>query len=211
MKSFELVRFALGAIVAHPMRSALTSLGVVIGVAAVVLMTSIGQGAQQQVTSTISGLGSNLDVDSIVTQLMTLEKKPLTLLTTEAAATKTRISAFGSLKSLVSTFQSAMASLTAQTFGAVKAATSDSTIATAAASSGAPTGTHSLEILTLAQAQKIKSTAFPATTTAVGSGTLTFRYGTTSGSSFSPLFSRPRREAMISLASSLRKFLMKPS
>jgi len=60
MRSFELVRFALGAIVAHPMRSVLTSLGVVIGVAAVVMMTSIGLGAQQRVTQAISGLGSNL-------------------------------------------------------------------------------------------------------------------------------------------------------
>ncbi|TAJ70450.1 MAG: ABC transporter permease [Phenylobacterium sp.] len=60
MRSFELVRFALGAIIAHPMRSVLTSLGVVIGVAAVVMMTSIGLGAQQRVTQAISGLGSNL-------------------------------------------------------------------------------------------------------------------------------------------------------
>jgi putative ABC transport system permease protein len=60
MKVFELVRFALGAIIAHPMRSVLTSLGVVIGVAAVVMMTSIGLGAQKQVTNAISGLGSNL-------------------------------------------------------------------------------------------------------------------------------------------------------
>ena len=60
MRVFELVRFAVGAIIAHPMRSVLTSLGVVIGVAAVVIMTSIGLGAQKQVTSAISGLGSNL-------------------------------------------------------------------------------------------------------------------------------------------------------
>jgi len=60
MKFYELVRFALGAIVAHPMRSVLTSLGVVIGVAAVVMMTSIGLGAQKRVTEAISGLGSNL-------------------------------------------------------------------------------------------------------------------------------------------------------
>ncbi len=60
MRFFELVRFAIGAIIAHPMRSVLTSLGVVIGVAAVVIMTSIGLGAQKQVTSAISGLGSNL-------------------------------------------------------------------------------------------------------------------------------------------------------
>ena len=60
MRVFELDRFAIGAIIAHPMRSVLTSLGVVIGVAAVVIMTSIGLGAQKQVTSAISGLGSNL-------------------------------------------------------------------------------------------------------------------------------------------------------
>ena len=60
MKPVDLVRFATGAIVAHPMRSALTSLGVVIGVAAVVMMTSIGLGAQHMVTSAIGGLGSNM-------------------------------------------------------------------------------------------------------------------------------------------------------
>ncbi|HEY3694546.1 ABC transporter permease [Phenylobacterium sp.] len=60
MRSVELVRFAAGAIVAHPLRSVLTSLGVVIGVAAVVMMTSIGLGAQQRVTAAISSLGSNL-------------------------------------------------------------------------------------------------------------------------------------------------------
>jgi putative ABC transport system permease protein len=60
MRSWELVRFAIGAIIAHPMRSALTSLGVVIGVAAVVMMTSIGLGASKRVTDTIAGLGSNL-------------------------------------------------------------------------------------------------------------------------------------------------------
>jgi len=60
MRFYELVRFAIGAIIAHPMRSVLTSLGVVIGVAAVVMMTSIGLGASKRVTEAISGLGSNL-------------------------------------------------------------------------------------------------------------------------------------------------------
>ena len=60
MSSFELVRFALGAIAAHPMRSALTSLGVVIGVAAVIMMTSIGLGAQQNVEKALSSLGTNM-------------------------------------------------------------------------------------------------------------------------------------------------------
>ena len=64
MRSLDLVGFAAGAIVAHPMRSALTALGVVIGVAAVVLTTAIGLGAQQNVSRSISALGSNLIVIS---------------------------------------------------------------------------------------------------------------------------------------------------
>jgi putative ABC transport system permease protein len=64
MKRMDLVRSAAGAIIAHPMRSTLTSLGVVIGVAAVVIMTSIGLGAQQRVMGAISGLGSNLIIIS---------------------------------------------------------------------------------------------------------------------------------------------------
>lgn len=60
MSSMELVRFAVGAIAAHPMRSALTSLGVVIGVAAVIMMTSIGVGAQQRVEQALSSLGTNM-------------------------------------------------------------------------------------------------------------------------------------------------------
>lgn len=60
MSPLELGRFAVGAIAAHPMRSALTSLGVVIGVAAVIMMTSIGLGAQQQVEQALSSLGTNM-------------------------------------------------------------------------------------------------------------------------------------------------------
>ena len=64
MKPIELARFAAHAIAAHPLRSILTSLGVVIGVAAVVVMTSIGLGAQQRIMGAISGLGSNLIIIS---------------------------------------------------------------------------------------------------------------------------------------------------
>ena len=60
LRTSDLVGFAARAIGAHPLRSLLTALGVVIGVAAVVMMTSIGMGAQQRVASAIAGLGSNL-------------------------------------------------------------------------------------------------------------------------------------------------------
>ena len=60
MRVREALRVALQALVANRLRSLLTTLGVVIGVFAVVLLVAIGQGARQEITSTIEGLGSNL-------------------------------------------------------------------------------------------------------------------------------------------------------
>ncbi len=60
MKLMEAFRIAIKALNANKVRSALTMLGVIIGVAAVILLVSIGTGVQSQVTGQISGLGSNL-------------------------------------------------------------------------------------------------------------------------------------------------------
>ena len=53
-------RTAYEAIIARRMRSVLTMLGILIGIAAVMLTVGLGQGAQQQVASAINALGSNL-------------------------------------------------------------------------------------------------------------------------------------------------------
>jgi len=58
----ETVRTAFSALNARRMRSALTMLGILIGIAAVMLTVGLGQGAQQQITSQINALGSNLIV-----------------------------------------------------------------------------------------------------------------------------------------------------
>ncbi|MFA5844181.1 MAG: ABC transporter permease [Coriobacteriia bacterium] len=57
MESF---RVALRALTANKVRSSLTMLGVIIGVAAVILLVAIGTGVQNEVTGQIEGLGSNL-------------------------------------------------------------------------------------------------------------------------------------------------------
>ncbi len=57
---FEHVRSALGAIRANKLRSALSMLGILIGVTAVIAMLAIGKGAQKSVETQLSGLGSNL-------------------------------------------------------------------------------------------------------------------------------------------------------
>jgi putative ABC transport system permease protein len=56
----EALRVAVSALLTNRMRSLLTTLGVLIGVMSVVLLVAIGQGARQEITGAIEGLGSNL-------------------------------------------------------------------------------------------------------------------------------------------------------
>ena len=51
---------ALETLSANKLRSGLTILGIVIGVAAVIAMLAVGEGAQSYITGTITGLGTNL-------------------------------------------------------------------------------------------------------------------------------------------------------
>jgi len=60
MNVLETFRTGLEAVVSHRLRSALTVLGIMIGITAVILTVGLGEGAQQQVSSQISALGSNL-------------------------------------------------------------------------------------------------------------------------------------------------------
>src|SRR5258708_39199596 len=56
----EIISVALGALRANKLRSLLTMLGIVIGVAAVIAMVAIGSGAQQAVKDRINALGTTL-------------------------------------------------------------------------------------------------------------------------------------------------------
>ncbi|MDX2274960.1 MAG: ABC transporter permease [Hyphomonadaceae bacterium] len=60
MRTADLVATAANALRSNPLRSALTALGVIIGVASVVAMVALGSGAQARVQQSISSLGSNL-------------------------------------------------------------------------------------------------------------------------------------------------------
>jgi putative ABC transport system permease protein len=60
MNLLMIIRVAFRALVRNKMRAALTMLGIIIGVSAVIAMVSIGQGAQQSVQDQIAGIGTNL-------------------------------------------------------------------------------------------------------------------------------------------------------
>src|SRR4249919_2578158 len=59
MNFLEILRTAVFALRGNWLRSALTSLGVIIGIAAVIVMVSVGQGTQAEIDKLVSGLGSN--------------------------------------------------------------------------------------------------------------------------------------------------------
>lgn len=129
-----------------------------------------------------AGIGSNLDVDGIVSQLMTVEKQPLALLQKREADYQSKLSAYGTLKGSLSAFQTAMQGLAdGSKFQSATASAADSSVLTASASGAngkAVPGSYSVEVQQLAQQQKIRSDGFASTSTMVGSGTLTIQYGT---------------------------------
>lgn len=119
-----------------------------------------------------AGIGSNLPIDSIINQLMAVERRPIALLDKRVASFQSQLSAIGSLKSAMSTFQSAAAGLSdIAKFQAISAKIADTAIASATAGSKATPGKYSLEISQLAQSQKLVTNGQASATAALGQGT----------------------------------------
>lgn len=145
-----------------------------------------------------TGLGSNLNIDSIVSGLMQVEKAPLTAIQTKQTKIQSQISAYGNVKNVLSTFQSALSGLTSLAgLQKVKATSSDSASVSITGVTGAQQSAYSIEVSQLAQAQKLVTAGQADTTTAIGSGTITIDFGTItngtlsadgkySGASFTP-------------------------
>lgn len=120
------------------------------------------------------GVGSNLDIKSIVSQLVALEKKPLDKLKLDAATTQTKITTFGQIKSMVSSLQDAVGKLTSVTgWNSVSATSSNKDYVSASAIGGTQSTSFSVEVQSLAQARATASQSLTAGA-ALGEGTLTF-------------------------------------
>lgn len=131
------------------------------------------------------GIGSNLDVNGIVSQLMSVEQRPLKLIDLKEASYQAQLSAFGALKGGLSSLQNAAIGMSSEIrFQSFKATSSDTSILSASAASTAAAGTYSVEISKLAQAQKLAAAGKTNLTDTFGTGTLTFDFGTTSGAVF---------------------------
>lgn len=138
--------------------------------------------------STISspGIGSGIDVQTIVSQLVALEKSPLAQLEKQASSIQTKLSTYGSIKSQVSALGDAATKLASATgWNGVTATSSNATAIGVTATAGAPATTLTMEVSQLARAQSTASGALPGGT-AVGSGSLTIELGRWSAGSFTP-------------------------
>jgi flagellar hook-associated protein 2 len=124
------------------------------------------------------GGGTNLDVSGIVGKLMAVEQKPLTALNVKENSAQAKISAFGKVKGALSTFQGSLQGLSNPSkFQANTATSSNPSVLTATAMTSASVGNHSIDVLNLAQAQRLATAGFSSTSSPIGSGTITFDFG----------------------------------
>lgn len=125
------------------------------------------------------GIGSGLDINSIITQLMAVERQPLNQLDERQKKFESQLSAYGQVKSALSTFQSSVNALSSlDKFRVYSTNSSNDTALSATASATAAPASYQIEVSQLAQQHKISASAVSATTNVIGTGTLTIEYGT---------------------------------
>lgn len=124
------------------------------------------------------GIGTQLDVKSIVTSLVDLEKRPLDALKLQAATVQTKISAFGQIKSQVSALSDAASTLSSlTTYNSVNATSSNTSVVTATAIGGTAANNFSIKVDSLAKAQSTASGSLLPVGGALGAGTLRLQLG----------------------------------
>lgn len=135
-----------------------------------------------------AGIGSGLDVNSIVTSLMSVEKKPLNAVAEQKTDYQSQISAYGSLKGALSTFQTSVSALSsAAKFNAQTVTSGNVSVFTATSNGSATIGDYAVTVSQLAKSQKLALAGFANTSDTVGTGTLTISFGKfTSPSTFAP-------------------------
>lgn len=149
-------------------------------------MSSVSSSTQaSSLIQSSTGLGSGINIGSIVSQLVTAEGQgTYDRINRQEAAISTHLSGIGTLKSALSTFQAAVSKLqTGSIFQTNAATSSNSDILTVTPGTGSVAANHDIEVLQLATAQSsISNAEFANAAATVGTGKLTFT--STSGASF---------------------------
>lgn len=124
------------------------------------------------------GIGSGIDVESIISQMTALEKQPLTTLQTKASTIQARVSLVGQIKSQVAALSSAASKLaTASSWTGVTVKSSNESAVTGSVTGAASVTSFSVAVQQMAAAQSTASAAMTVDS-AVGTGTLNIDIGT---------------------------------
>jgi flagellar hook-associated protein 2 len=130
---------------------------------------------------TTSGVGSGIDIESLVTKLIAAEGQPATNRINKKEATwQADLSAYGSLKSALSSFQTAVKSLNDPADFLGRTSTSSNTeVFSATANETAVPGKYDIEVIQLAESAKSRSGNFTSADEVVGTGSLAISLGAT--------------------------------
>ena len=125
-------------------------------------------------TASSLGVGTGIDLQSMLTSILTAERAPITVANSKITATNAKISLYGTLKSKLDSLQSASDTLRFPSrLSAVSATSSDSKVAVATASFNATPTSYDVNVTQLASAQKSFSNSYTSGTT-FSTGPLTF-------------------------------------
>jgi flagellar hook-associated protein 2 len=117
-------------------------------------------------TISAAGVGSGLDIQSIVSQLMEIERQPLQRLQQKQSQLEAQISAYGQLSSVLSNFQAAMDKLgSVSALKVFSGTSSNSDVVNVTATSNAELGSFGVEVVRLAEQHKMASKELDATDT----------------------------------------------
>jgi len=151
-------------------------------------MTSVSATSSSK-TGTLSsaGVGSGLDVQSIVTALVNAESIPLNSLKTAETTLQTKLSTFGTVQSYLSAFRDAAAALShGSTFAQTVGSSSSPGVVDITTGANTPEGNYTVEVQQLAASQTLATGAYASSDALVGQGSLSIQLGTigSDGTSF---------------------------
>ena len=127
---------------------------------------------------TAAGVGSGIDIESILSQLNQLERQPVNVLNSRKDALDVELSAYGTVKGALSGLQTAAEAMgKADKFGSYVAKSSDEAVFTATATNGKTAESLEVEVLALASTHRMASKAYSSADEVLGNGTLTFSAG----------------------------------
>ena len=128
---------------------------------------------------TAAGTGSGIDIESLLTQLVAAEAEPINArFNRKESELQAELSALGTLKAALSTFQTSVTALEdPETFQAYTATSSNEDLFSVSTDTNAVSGSYDIEVQQLASAEKARSGYFTDSTEVIGTGTLDIALG----------------------------------